>query len=70
MKLAKVKKNFSNCYLKRQLLSGLLTHRREKFAFLKIRQTYPTIMKLGTLIPYLKKILKMYKLHDTLVEFC
>ena len=36
----------------------------------KICQTYTTIMKLGIVIPYLKKIQKMYKLHDTSLEFC
>ena len=34
----------------------------------KIHQTYPTMMKLGTVIPYLRKIKKMYKSHDTSVE--
>ena len=36
----------------------------------KIRHTYPTIMKLGTVIPYLRKIQKMYKSRDTFLEFC
>ena len=27
--------------------------------------THPTVMKLGTVIPYLRKILKIYKSHDT-----
>ena len=36
----------------------------------KICQTCPTIMKLGTLIPYLKKILKKCKSHDTPLTFC
>ena len=27
--------------------------------------TYPTMMKLGTVIPYLKKIQKIYESHDT-----
>ena len=31
----------------------------------KIRHTYPTMMKLGTVIPYLRKIQKMYKSRDT-----
>ena len=29
---------------------------------------YPTMMKLGTIIPYLKKIKKVYKSRDTLLE--
>ena len=36
----------------------------------KIRHTYPTMMKLGTAIPYLMKIQKMYKSRDTSLEFC
>ena len=36
----------------------------------KICHTYPTIMKLGTVIPYLKKIQKIYESHDTPLEFC
>ena len=31
---------------------------------------HPTMMKLGTVILYLKKILKIYESHDTLLEFC
>ena len=30
--------------------------------------TYPTMMKLGTVIPYLKKIQKLYELRDTPME--
>ena len=30
--------------------------------------TYPTMMKLGTIIPYLKKIQKLYELRDTSME--
>ena len=36
----------------------------------KIRHTYPSMIKLGTVIPYLKKIQKMYKSRDTSLEFC
>ena len=36
----------------------------------KIRHTYPTMMKLGTVIPYLKKIQKIYESRDTPLEFC
>ena len=32
--------------------------------------TYPTIMKLGTVMPYLKKIQKIYKSCDSPAEFC
>ena len=36
----------------------------------KICHTYPTMMKLGTVIPYLKKIQKIYESRDTPPEFC
>ena len=32
--------------------------------------THPTMMKLGTVIPYLKEIQKIYKSRDTPFEFC
>ena len=40
------------------------------FIWSKIRHTYPTMMKLGTVVPYLRKIQKMYKSRDTFLEFC
>ena len=36
----------------------------------KICRAYPTMMKLVTAIPYLKKIQKVYQSHDTPHEFC
>ena len=39
-------------------------------SLLKICRTYPTMMKLGTVIPYLKKIQKLYETRDALLEFC
>ena len=36
----------------------------------KIRHAYLTMLKLGTVIPYLRKIQKMYKSRDTSLEFC
>ena len=36
----------------------------------KICYTYPTMMKLGTVIPYLKKFQKLYESRDTPLEFC
>ena len=36
----------------------------------KICHTYPTMMKLGTIIPSLKKIQKLYQSRDTPPEFC
>ena len=36
----------------------------------KIPHTYPTMMKLGTIISYLRKIHKMYKPRDISLEFC
>ena len=41
----------------------------KKAPFLKICHTYPTMMKLGTVIPYLKKIQKIYESRDTPLEF-
>ena len=37
---------------------------------LKICHTYPTIMKRGTVIPYLKKVEKIYKSRETSLDFC
>ena len=36
----------------------------------KICSTYPKMMKLGTVIPYLKKIQKIYESRGTPPEFC
>ena len=36
----------------------------------KFFHTYPTMMKLGTVIPYLKKIQEIYDSHDTPLKFC
>ena len=36
----------------------------------KICRTYPAMMKLGTAIPYPKKIQKIYESRDTPLEFC
>ena len=36
----------------------------------KICHTYPAIKKLGTIIPYPKKIQKIYESRDTTFEFC
>ena len=36
----------------------------------KICQTYPAMMKLGPVIPYLKKIQKIYESCDTSRESC
>ena len=38
--------------------------------FPKVCHTYPTMIKLGTLTPYPKKIQKIYESLDTLLEFC
>ena len=42
----------------------------ERLLLPKICHTYPTMMKLGTLLLYLKKIQKTYKSRDKLLEFC
>ena len=54
------------------VFSRLLTDGRggKKATHLKICLTYPAIMKLGTVVPYLKKIQKIYKSRDTPLEFC
>ena len=36
----------------------------------KICHTYPTMMKLGTVIPYLKKIRKIYQSRDKPPDLC
>ena len=36
----------------------------------KICHTYPTMMNLGTVIPYPKKIQKIYESPDIPLEFC
>ena len=36
----------------------------------KICRTYPTVIKLGTVILYLKKMQKIYESFDTPLEFC
>ena len=36
----------------------------------KICHTYPTTMKLGTVIPYLKKFRKIYESRETHPKFC
>ena len=40
------------------------------FPLPKIRHTYPTMMKLRTVIPYLRKIQKMNKSRDISLEYC
>ena len=41
----------------------------KRLPFSKIYGTYPAIMKLGTAIPYLKKIQKIYKSRGTPPDF-
>ena len=36
----------------------------------KICHTYPTMMKLGKVLPYRKKMQKIYESRDTPLEFC
>ena len=36
----------------------------------KICHTYPIVMKLGTVMPYLKSIQKLYESSDTPLELC
>ena len=44
--------------------------RGQKGPLPKICHTYPTVMKLGTVIPYPNKIQTIYESRDTLLEFC
>ena len=51
--------------------SGLLTDEGAKRSPLpKICYIYPTMMKLGTVITYLKRIQKLYESRDTPLDFC
>ena len=36
----------------------------------KICRRYPTVMKLGTVTPYLRNMQKIYETRDTPIEFC
>ena len=53
-------------------LSGLLTDGQKALPphFPKICHIYLIMMKLGTVIPYLKKIQKIYGSRGTPLEFC
>ena len=44
--------------------------RGQKGPLPKICHTYSTMMKLGTVIPYLKKIQKLFESGDTSLEIC
>ena len=46
------------------------TGRGKKAPLPKICHKYPKMMKRGTVIPYLKKIQKIYESHDTSLEIC
>ena len=43
---------------------------RQNFPLPKICHTYPTFMKLGTIMLYVNKIQKIYESRDTTLEFC
>ena len=42
---------------------------RKRLPLSKICLTYPTMMTLGTVVPYQKKIQKAFKLRDIPLEF-
>ena len=42
----------------------------KKVSLPKICHTYPTNMKLGTVIPYLKKTQEIYESREASLEFC
>ena len=52
------------------LMDGMGEWGQKGPALPKICQRYPTMMRLGTVIPYLNKIHKMYELCDIPLEFC
>ena len=49
---------------------GLFGGPRGWVAIAKICRTYPDVIKLETVIPYLKKIQNIYKSGNTSLEFC
>ena len=51
-------------------LFGLLTDQGAKMPTSIKSHTYPKMMKLGTVIPYLTKIQNIYKSRDTPINFC
>ena len=52
------------------LFGGCSRMRSKRSPFPKICHTYPTMMKPGTVIPYLKKTQKIYLSRDIPREFC
>ena len=59
-------------YFERSTFTRSLLHKKRMgpFGAAHGRHTYSTMMKLGTVKPYLKKIQKLYKSRDTPLEFC
>ena len=49
---------------------GLLAGGSNKAPLPEICDTYPTVMKPRTVIPYLQKIQKIYESRDTPSQFC
>ena len=49
---------------------GLLGEGSKKAPLPEICDTYPTVMKPRTVIPYVQKIQKIYESRDTPSEFC
>ena len=49
---------------------GCVGGKKGPFLLPKFCHTNPTKMKLGTVIPYLKKTQKLYESRDTLLELC
>ena len=68
-------KNFASVSFLTSFRMGILGAAREwggnkKAALPKFCHTYPTMMRLRIVIPYLKKIQKIYDSYDTPLEFC
>ena len=59
-----------NTDLEKQFLTPLFKCDYLTSKCVKICHTYALIMKLGRIIPYLKKIQKKYKSRDTPINFC
>ena len=55
----------SNIFSSRRRWEGAKRHPLHK-----IGHTHPAMMKLATVIPYLKKLQKIYESRDTPLEFC
>lgn len=56
--------------LSKKLIDLFITLTQFKIGLFGDGHTYSSMMKPSTVIPYLKNIKKIYKSHDTTLEFC